>query len=172
MRKWEYPRGVTEQVTGTTWLIIGISAVGGIALGGFILTQTNWFRLRKYAIDIKRVFDRHKVQEKAQAVQALGENPNPVLAKKPLKELVDVYKALIADLEKVKAPSKAAEVHQDTLTMHRESMQLYQMAMTGGFRQKSLVDKQRRLMQMERSLQEKMEKLFGKMMKKPEAKKK
>lgn len=141
------------------------------AAAGYILYRTSWFQVRKYAVDIKRVFDRHKVQEKVEAVQALGENPNPVLVKKPLRDVITTYQSLIADLEKIKAPAKAKEVHEETLTMHRESMSLYQMALTGGFRQKAMVDKQKRLMGMERTLTAKMEKLYGPM-KKPKEKKK
>lgn len=158
-------------MTGTQWLIVGVSAVAGIALGGVILFRTPWYQIRKYAVDIKRVFDRHKVQEKVEAVQALGENPNPVLAKRPLREVISTYQGLIADLEKVKAPAKAREVHEETLTMHRESMSLYQMALTGGFRQKAMVDKQKRLIAMQNSLTAKMEKIYGPMKKQPEKKK-
>jgi hypothetical protein len=157
-------------VSANTWWIIGGSVVAAAA-AGYILYRTSWFQVRKYAVDIKRVFDRHKVQEKVEAVQALGENPNPVLVKKPLRDVITTYQGLIADLEKIKAPAKAKEVHEETLTMHRESMSLYQMALTGGFRQKAMVDKQKRLMGMERTLTAKMEKLYGPM-KKPKEKKK
>ncbi|HYF94024.1 MAG TPA: hypothetical protein VD969_17555 [Symbiobacteriaceae bacterium] len=158
-------------MTGQTWIIIGVSAVAGIALGGFIVTRLPWYQIRKYAVDLKRVFDRHKVQEKVEAVQALGENPNPVLVKKPLREVISTYQALIADLEKVKVPAKAKDAHEETLTMHKESLSLYQMALTGGFRQRAMVEKQKKLMAMERSLTAKMEKLYGPM-KKPADKKK
>lgn len=157
-------------MSANTWWIIGGSVVAAAA-AGYILYRTSWFQVRKYAVDIKRVFDRHKVQEKVEAVQALGENPNPVLVKKPLRDVIATYQSLITDLEKIKAPAKAKEVHEETLTMHRESMSLYQMALTGGFRQKAMVDKQKRLMGMERSLTAKMEKLYGPM-KKPKEKKK
>ena len=157
-------------MSANTWWIIGGSVVAAAA-AGYILYRTSWFQVRKYAVDIKRVFDRHKVQEKVEAVQALGENPNPVLVKKPLRDVITTYQGLIADLEKIKAPAKAKEVHEETLTMHRESMSLYQMALTGGFRQKAMVDKQKRLMGMERTLTAKMEKLYGPM-KKPKEKKK
>ncbi|HYF79357.1 MAG TPA: hypothetical protein VD973_19695 [Symbiobacteriaceae bacterium] len=156
-------------MSANTWWIIGGSVVAAAA-AGYILYRTSWFQVRKYAVDIKRVFDRHKVQEKVEAVQALGENPNPVLVKKPLRDVITTYQGLITDLEKIKAPAKAKEVHEETLTMHRESMSLYQMALTGGFRQKAMVDKQKRLMGMERSLTAKMEKLYGPM-KKPKEKK-
>jgi len=136
-----------------------------------VLTRTSWFQIRKYAVDVKRVFDKYKLQEKVEAVQAMGENPNPVLVKKPLREVISTYQSLIGDLEKVKAPPKAKEVHDETLTMHRESMSLYQMALTGGFRQKAMVEKQRKLMAMERSLTAKTEKLYGPMKKKPADKK-
>lgn len=152
------------------WIVIGSSVVG-IGLGALVLSQTNWFKVRMYAIRIKRVFDKHNVNAKAEAVQALGQNPNPVLAKKPMRELVAAYQGLVADLEKVKAPRKAKDLHETTMTMHRESLQLYQAIAVGGFRQKALVEKQRRLQQMERTLQEKMEKLYGPM-KKPDDKKK
>lgn len=157
-------------MSANTWWIIGGSVVAAAA-AGYILYRSSWFQVRKYAVDIKRVFDRHKVQEKVEAVQALGENPNPVLVKKPLRDVIATYQSLIADLEKIKAPAKAKEAHEETLTMHRESMSLYQMALTGGFRQKAMVDKQKRLMAMERSLTAKMEKLYGPM-KKPKEKKK
>jgi hypothetical protein len=152
-----------------TWLYWTLSAVAGVGLGGLVMTQTNWWKVRKYAIDIKRVFDKYKLQEKAEALQTLGQNPNPVLAKKPLRDIIDTYKGLITDMEKIKVPKKMAEIHADTLEMHKESMGLYQMAMVGGFRQKSMVDKQKKLQQMERNLQEKMEKVYGKP-KEPKAK--
>ncbi len=145
------------------WVTYTVAAVLGILIGGFILTRTNWYRIRKYAIDVKRIFDKHKVEEKAQAVQALGPNPNPVLAKKPLRELVSAYEAMLADLQKVKVPPKAREVHEETVAMHRESCNLYRLAMTGGFRQKALLEKQKKLQQMERSLTAKMEQLYGPM---------
>lgn len=157
-------------MTGQTWLMIGVTAVVGFALGGFVLTRTQWFKVRKYAIDIKKVYDKYKIQEKAEAVQALGQNPNPVLAKKPLREIVSTYQGLIGELEKVKVPAKAKELHEESLTMHKESMSLYQMAMVGGFRQKSMMDKQRKLQSLEKSIQEKTEKLYGPM-KKPKEKK-
>ena len=143
------------------WWIVGGSAIIGLGLAALIVSQTSWFKVRLYAINVKKIFDKHKVQDKAEAIQHLGQNPNPVLAKKPLRDLVTAYQGLIADLEKVKAPKKAADVHQSTLEMHRESLQLYQMAAVGGFRQKSMLEKQKRLQSMERSLQEKMEKLYG-----------
>lgn len=143
------------------WILWTGSAVVGIALGGFILTRTNWYRVRKYAIDVKRVFDKHDVQKKAEAVQALGQNPNPVLRQKPLRELVTAYQGLIGGLEKVKAPTKAAEVHEETLTMHRESMSLYQMLLTGKASPKAMQEKQKKLQRMEVALQAKMEQLYG-----------
>lgn len=148
-----------------TWIWYTGASVAGIALGGFILYQTNWFRIRKYAIDVKRVFDKHDVQKKAEAVQNLGQNPNPVLRQKPLRELITSYQGLIAGLEKVKAPKKAAEVHEETLTMHRESMSLYQMLLTGKASPKAMQDKQRKLQKMEVALQAKMEALYGPMKK-------
>lgn len=148
------------------WWIAGLSLLAGIAIGGFILTRTNWFRIRMYAVNVKKIFDKYKLQEKAEQVQALGQNPNPVLAKKPLRELIAAYQGLIGDMEKVKAPRKAQDVHESTLNMHRESLQLYQMAVVGGFRQKAMIDRQRRLQQMEKSLSAKMELLYG-AMKKP-----
>lgn len=152
-----------------TWWLIGGSAVIGLGLAALIVTQTSWFKIRMYAINLKKIFDKHKVQEKAEAVQQLGQNPNPVLAKKPLRELVTAYQGLVTDLEKMKVPPKARDLHDTSLTMHRESLQLYQAVAVGGFRQKALMDKQKRLQQMERTIQEKMEKLYGPM-KKPEKK--
>lgn len=150
-----------------TWLIVGASTVGVIGVGIFIATRTSWFKVRKYAVDAKRIFDKHKVQEKAEAVQQLSQNPNPnpVLLKKPLRELIATYQGLIADMEKLNPPGKARELHEDSLTMYRESVGLYQMAAVGGFRQKSIQDKQRKLQAMEKSLQAKMEKLYGPMKK-------
>jgi len=155
-----------NRVDASTWWIVGLSILAGIAIGGFILTRTNWFRIRMYAINVKKIFDRYKLQDKAEQVQALGQNPNPVLAKRPLRELIGAYQGLIGDMEKIKAPPKAKDVHESTLNMHRESLQLYQMAAVGGFRQKAMVDRQRRLQQMEKSLTAKMEALYG-TMKKP-----
>lgn len=149
-------------------IVVG-AAVVGIGLGGFILTRTNWYKIRRYAIDLKQVFDKHKLQEKAEAVQAMGQNANPVLVKKPLRELIDTYKDLIAALEKMKVPASAKAVHADTLTLHRESLSLYQMAFVGGFRQRALMEKQKKLQAMERDVQAKMEKLIP--VKKPKEKK-
>lgn len=142
------------------WLLI---VVGVLAVVFLILMQTSWFKVRAYAAKVKQAFDKHKLEEKAQAVQALGEHPNPVLAKKPLRELTGAYQGLIADLEKIKAPAKVQELHQETLEFHRESLRFYQMGLTGGMRQKSMMEKQRKLMRMERSLTEKMEKVYGPM---------
>lgn len=143
--------------------------MAGIAIGGFFMTRSQWYRIRMYAMDVKKIFDKHNIQEKAQAVQSLGANPNqnPMLIKKPLKDLTDAYRSMLEDLEKIKVPKKATEVHEATKAMHRESLSLYQMAAVGGFRQKSLLDKQKKLQNMEKGLQEKMEKLYGKM-KRPE----
>lgn len=142
------------------WLVAGAGIVG-VAGGLFLLSRSKWYRTRMYAMNVKRAFDRHNVQQRVEALQSLGQNPNPVLAKKPLRELITAYQGLIADLEKVKVPSAAADVHEMTLSMHRESLQLYQMASVGGFRQKALVDRQRKLQQMERVLKDKMETLYG-----------
>jgi hypothetical protein len=152
-------------VDANMWWIVGLAILAGIAIGGFILTRTNWYRIRMYAIKVKKIFDKFKLQEKAEQVQSLGQNPNPVLAKRPLRELIAAYQGLIGDMEKVKAPPKAKDVHESTLNMHRESLQLYQMAVVGGFRQKAMVDRQRRLQQMEKSLSAKMEALYGPMKK-------
>jgi hypothetical protein len=166
MRGWQSCAGSERTtVTGQTWLIIGVSVLAVLGLGGFILTRTEWFRARRYALDVKRIFDKYKLQEKAAAVQSFGQNPNPVLVKKPLRELIGAYQGLIGDMEKIKASVKTKEIHEETLTMHRESLSLYQLAAVGGFRQKAMMDKQRRLQQMERGLQEKMEKLYGPMKK-------
>ena len=149
-------------MTRYTWLYWSLSAVAGIGLGGLVLTQTNWYKIRRYAVSMKKIFDKHPIQNKVEALQNLGPNPNPVLAKKPLKEAIDEYKGLIGDLEKMKVPAKVKEIHEETLTLHRESMGLYQMAMVGGFRQKAMVDKQKKIQLMERDLQVKMEKVYGK----------
>lgn len=139
----------------------------GLGLGFFIVTRTSWYRVRRYAVNVKQIFDKYKLQEKVEGVQLLAQNPNqnPVLLRKPLRELVSTYQGLIADLEKLNPPPKAKELHEETLAMHRESCSLYQTAMVSGFRQKTMVEKQKRLMQMERSVTEKMEKLYGPMKK-------
>jgi hypothetical protein len=160
---WNDLKEMNPSMTGQLWLIIGVSTVAVLGLSAFIVTQTSWFKVRKYAMDVKKVFDTHKVQQKAEAVQALGQNANPVVVKKPLRELINTYQGMIADLEKIKAPAKAQVIHTDTLVMHRESLSLYQMAAVGGFRQKAMQEKQRKLQNMERALQTKMEKLYGKM---------
>lgn len=153
-----------------TWQIV-LLFVAVPVVTFLVIMQTPWFRVRKYAMDVKKIFDKYKLEEKLQGVQLLAQNPNqnPVLVRKPLRELVDTYKSLIADLEKLKPPAKAKELHEATLEMHRESLNLYQMAMVHGFRQKSILEKQKKLMQMERAVNEKMEKIYGPL-KKPEKK--
>lgn len=148
------------------WLQITLGVTAVLAVVALVLTQTKWFKVRKYALDLKRVFDRHKgLQEKLEGAQSLSQNPNQVLVKKGLRELVTVYQALIDDLEKMKVPPAAKEIHGETLTMHKESCNLYQVALVGGFRQKALEGKQKRLMAMEKGLQAKMEKIYGPMKK-------
>lgn len=127
-----------------------------------VLSRTPYFRVRKYAVDMRQVVDKHKIQQKAEAVQALGENPNPMMARKPLKDLVQAYQGLVSDLEAMKVPAKVQSLHADTIHMYKESVQLYQLAATGGFRQKALVDRQKRLQGMEKALQSKMEEIYGK----------
>jgi hypothetical protein len=127
-----------------------------------VLSRTPYFRIRKYALDMRQIVDKHQIQQKAEAVQSLGPEPNPLLARKPLKELIQAYQGLIVDLEKMKVPAKAQELHADTIQMYKESVQLYQLAATGGFRQKALMERQKRLQQMEKALQGKMEGIFGK----------
>lgn len=153
-----------------TWQIV-LTVVAAPVVAFLIFMQTPWYRVRKYAMDVKKIFDKYKLEEKIQGVQLLAQNPNqnPVLVRKPLRELVDTYKSLIADLEKMKPPAKVKDLHEATLEMHRESCSLYQMAMVSGFRQKSILEKQKKLMQMERVVNEKMEKVYGPM-KKPEKK--
>ncbi len=146
-----------------TWLIYGGSALGGIALGALIISQTSWWKVRMYAIKVKKVFDKHDVQKKAEAVQQMGQNPNAVLVKKPLRELIGAYQGLIVDMEAIKPPKKALEVHEATIAMHKEAHSLYQMASVGGFRQKAMLDRQKKMQHMERSLTAKMEKLYGPM---------
>jgi len=157
-------------VDGRAWLIYSGSAIGGIALGALIISQTSWWKVRMYAVKVKKIFDKHDVQKRAEAVQQLGQNPNPVLVKKPLRDLIAAYQGLIADMEALRPPKKAAEVHEATIAMHKEAHSLYQMASVGGFRQKAMMDRQKKLQQMERSLTVKMEKLYGPMKRPEEAK--
>lgn len=144
------------------WLLIILAALG---LAVVVVMQTSWYKVRKYALDVKSIYDKNKLQEKVEAVQALGQNPNPnpMLMKKPLRDLINAYQELIAALEKTKVPAKARTVHDLSLTMHRESLALYQMAAVGGFRQKAMLDRQKKVQQMEKTLQVEMEKLYGKM---------
>lgn len=155
----------------TTWQIV-LTVVAGLVVAFLIVMQTPWYRVRKYAVDVKRIFDKYKLDEKVQGVQMLAQNPNqnPVLLRKPLRELVDTYKGLISDMEKLKVPAKVQDLHKATLDLHRESLSLYQMAMVSGFRQKGILEKQKKLMQMERIVTEKTEKIYGPM-KQPEKKK-
>lgn len=150
-------------MTGTTWAIIGVGAVAAAALAGYILTRTKWYSIRKYAVDTKRVYDKHKdVQEKVEAAQNLNEHTPQVLRQRALRDLIAAYNSLIADLEKVKAPAAAREIHQDTLNMNREAVGFYQVLLTGGYRARAMQEKQKKLMQMQEGLQAKMEKLYGK----------
>ena len=154
-------------MSATTWLIYGGCAIAGMGLGFVVLTQSSWYKMRLYPVKLKQLFDKYKIQEKAEALQAMGQNPNPMLVKKPLRELITAYQGLLQDLEAMKVPAKAKGLHEQTLAMHRESLSLYQMAAVGGFRQKSMLDKQKKLQQMERGITATMEQLYGKM-KKPE----
>ena len=169
-------------MTGQTWLYIGVTAVAGIALGGFILTRTQWFKIRKYAIDMKKVYDNHKdLQSKVEAAQQVAQNPhvNAVLRNRALNDVIDdgaegdiaLLNRLIADIEKVKAPAKATELHSDTLALQRETLDFYVKGRAGGFGQKALNEKQKKLMTMSSALEAKMEKVYGPM-KKPADKKK
>jgi hypothetical protein len=144
------------------WYYYVLITLASLIVLFLILGRTPWFRVRKYAVDMRQAVEKHGIQRKAEAVQALGENPNPMLAKKPLKELVQAYQALIADLEKMKVPAKVQEIHRETIQMYKESVQLYQLAATGGFRQRALVERQRKLQAMEKALQQKMEEIYGK----------
>lgn len=147
-----------------TWLGIGAGVVAALGVGGFFLMRSKWFQVRKYAVELKRIYDRHKLQDKMQAIQQLqaqGVN-DPSRTRKPMREVVEAYRGLIADLEKVKAPPVAVAVHEESLTMHREAVQFYQIASTGSFRQREMMKRQQKLQQMERNLQTSMEALYGK----------
>lgn len=143
------------------WLLIVLAALG---LAFLILWQTPWFKIRKYAIDMKRLYDKHKLQEKAEQAQALGQNPNvnPVLLRKPLREIISTYEALIADMNKLKVPPKAQRLHEMSLTAAKESLAMYQMAAAGGFRQKAILSRQKKVMQLQEEIEAEMEKLYGK----------
>jgi hypothetical protein len=161
-------------VTGQTWLIIGVSAVAGIGLGAFVLMRTNWFKIRKYAIDMKQVYDRHKdLQQKTEALQSLqsmgGAGVQPMILKQRLKDVIGAMQSMIADMEKVKSPGPTKELHQESLTMHRESVDMYRMMLVGTVGKKAMEERQKKLMKMQTSVQEKTEKLYGKP---PEPKKK
>lgn len=150
------------------WYVWLLLALAGAGIGIVIVMQTPWYKVRKYAMDIKKVYDKHKLQEKAEAVQALGQtpNPNPVLMRKPIRELTSTYEALIADLNKLKVPPKANTLHDLNLTVAKDSLSMYQMAAIGGFRQKSMVDKQKKIQKMQDQIQAEMEKLYGPLKKK------
>lgn len=146
------------------WWIWLLLALAGAGIGVVIVMLTPWYKVRKYAMDVKKIYDRHKLQEKAEAVQALGQNPNPnpVLMRKPLRELTSTYEALIADMNKVKVPAKASTLHDLSVGVAKESLSMYQMAAIGGFRQKSMVEKQKKVQKMQDQIQAEMEKLYGK----------
>lgn len=143
------------------WLLI---VLAGLGLGFLILIQTPWYKVRKYAMDLKRIYDKHKLQEKAEQAQALGQNPNvnPVLLRKPLREIISTYEALIADMNKVKVPAKAQTLHELSLAAAKDSLSMYQMAAVGGFRQKAMLDKQKKVQRLQEQIQAEMEKLYGK----------
>lgn len=151
-----------------TWWMWVLLALAGAGIGIVIVLQTPWYKVRKYAIDIKQLYDKHKLQEKAEAVQALGQNPNanPVLLRKPLRELIATYEALIADLNKLKVPPKAQTLHELSVTVAKESLAMYQLAAVGGFRQKSMLERQKKVQKMQEQIQTEMEKLYGPMKKK------
>lgn len=144
------------------WLLI---ALAGLGLGFLVLSMTPWYKVRKYAMDVKKIYDKHKLQEKAEAVQSLGQTPNanPVLMRKPIRELTSTYEALIADLNKVKVPAKAQTMHGLSVSVAKESLAMYQMASVGGFRQKSIMEKQKKVQKMQEQIQAEAEKLYGKM---------
>jgi len=143
------------------WLLI---VLAGLGLGFLILIQTPWYKVRKYAMDLKRIYDKHKLQEKAEQAQALGQNPNvnPVLLRKPLREIISTYEALIADMNKVKVPAKAQTLHELSLAAAKDSLSMYQMAAVGGFRQKAMLDKQKKVQRLQEQIQAETEKLYGK----------
>ncbi|MFZ5814206.1 MAG: hypothetical protein ACOY93_02725 [Bacillota bacterium] len=149
------------------WWVYVLIALIGAGLGFLILSMTPWYRVRKYAMDIKKIYDRHKLQERAEAVQALGQNPNanPVLMRKPLRELTATYEALIADMNKMKVPKKARTMHELSVSVAKESLAMYQMAAVGGFRQKSIMEKQKKVQKMQEQLQAEMERIYGPMKK-------
>ena len=156
------PGGVNYRVfTWWQWLLIVLAA---LALGYAILWQTPWFKVRKYALDLKRLYDKHKLQEKAQQAQALGQNPNmnPVLLRKPLREIISTYEALIADMNKLKVPPRAKTLHELSLAAAKDSLAMYQMAAVGGFRQKAIMEKMKRVQRLQEQIQAETEKLYGK----------
>jgi hypothetical protein len=151
-------------VTTQAWIGLSVAIAAALGIGVFIFLRTRWWRIRKYALDLKRTFDKHKIQDKMQALQQLQAQgvTDPTRARKPLRDVVESYRAMLTDLEKVKAPPVATEVHQEALTMHREALQFYQIMSTGTFQQKEMRRRQEKLQRMERSVQAKMETLFGK----------
>ncbi|MFZ5824371.1 MAG: hypothetical protein ACOY94_08595 [Bacillota bacterium] len=146
-----------------SWWVWVVIVLAGAGLGFLVLSMTPWYKVRKYAMDIKKIYDKHKLQEKAEAVQAMGQNPNanPVLMRKPLRELTSTYEALIADLNKAKVPKKAKHLHEMSLSVAKDSLAMYQMAAVGGFRQKSIMEKQKKVQKMQDQIQAEMEKLYG-----------
>lgn len=144
------------------WLLI---VLAGLGLAFLIVMQTPWYKVRKYAMDLKKIYDKHKLEEKAEAAQGLSQNPNlnPVLLRKPLRELISAHEALIEDLNKMKVPQKCQRLHELSVGAAKESVAIYQMAMIGGFRQKALMDKQKKVQKTQELVQAEMERIYGKL---------
>lgn len=140
------------------WIIAG-TAVLGAAGGGFFLYRTQWFQLRLYGAQVGRIIKQHDLQKKS---EALAKMPDPARASKQLRELAAAYDALVKDLEKIKAPAAARELHNDTLTLNRKAAELYRIVATGKYSPKEVQKRQTELQKLERSLNERVKALYGK----------
>ncbi|OTA40526.1 MAG: hypothetical protein A6D92_16235 [Symbiobacterium thermophilum] len=69
---------------------------------------------------------------------------------------------MIADMNKLKVPPRAQKLHEMSLTAARESLALYQMAAAGGFRQKAIMSRQKKVLQLQEQIQAETERLYGK----------
>lgn len=147
------------------WVII-ILAGAAVAFG--ILSQTSWYKVRRYAILLKKINDKYKLEEKSKALEAFAQtpNPNPVLLRKPLREVIEAYEGIVAEMSKMKVPPKAQTLHELSLTGAKESLAMYQMAAVGGFRQKAIQEKYKKVQKTQELLQMEMERLYGKPKKK------
>ncbi len=140
------------------WIITG-AAVLGAGAGAFIIYRTQWFQLRLYGAKVGRIVKQHDLEKKS---QALSKMPEPAKAGKQLRELAGAYDALVKDLEKVKVPPAAQELHHDTVTLNRKAAELYRIVATGKYSPKEVQKRQGELQKLERNLNQRVQALYGK----------